>query len=184
MNAGEFFARWRVRLGYFLAILVLWLARPAPRSIVWGTLVGAIGLWIRAYAAGYLHKQELLTVSGPYSYTRNPLYLGSSVLALGAGIATNSWTSGVVLLLYFAIVYSFVMRREERELRQRHGTSFDEYARRVPLFFPRLFPAKPPSASPGAFSFSQYKKNHEYEAAIGFLFLLVVLLMIWKLRLP
>ena len=128
--------------------------------------------------------QEVLTVTGPYARTRNPLYLGSSLLALGAGMATNSWTSGVVLLLYFAVVYSFVMRREEHELRQQHGASFDAYARTVPLFFPRLIPANSRLASPGAYSFAQYKKNHEFEAAIGFLSILTVLLLTWKLRLP
>src|SRR5262245_44960261 len=115
-KAAAVFARWRVRLGYVLAIFVLWFARPTPRSIVIGALVGTVGLLIRAYAAGYLHKQSVLTVTGPYAYTRNPLYLGSSVLALGAGIATRSWVSAAILAAYFVLVYGVVMRREEQEL--------------------------------------------------------------------
>src|SRR5205814_2447316 len=128
VNAAAFFARWRVRLGYPLAVLVLWLARPSRGSILVGALLGAIGLCIRAYAAGHLHKQEVLTVTGPYAYTRNPLYLGSAILALGAGIATRSWLSGLILIVYFAVFYSIVMQREASEIRLRHGTSFVLYA--------------------------------------------------------
>src|SRR5438309_1588572 len=136
--AGNFFVRWRVRLGYPLAIAVLYLSRPTPRSIFLGAMVGVIGLWLRAYAAGHLHKQEVLTVTGPYAFTRNPLYLGSFILLVGAAIAAHSWWSALVLFAYFALFYSFVMRREERELFQRHGEAFQTYARSVPLFFPRF----------------------------------------------
>src|SRR6202795_4585930 len=127
-GAGHFFVRWRVRLGYPLAIAVLYFSRPTPLSILLGALTGVIGLWVRAYAAGYLHKQEVLTVSGPYAYTRNPLYLGSAILALGTGIATRSWISALILGVYFTVFYSVVMRREEDELRPRHITNFDRYA--------------------------------------------------------
>lgn len=181
-SVGAFFARWRVRLGYPLAILVLWFARPTPRSILWGVPIGLLGLFIRARSAGHLHKQEVLTVTGPYAYTRNPLYLGSSFLALAAAVAAHSWISTVILCLYFALFYSIVMRREEAELRRQHAALFEEYARSVPLFFPRLTPAKLSFGGSASFSFAQYKKNHEYQAAIGFLLLLLVLLLIWWLR--
>jgi protein-S-isoprenylcysteine O-methyltransferase Ste14 len=179
---GEFFMRWRVRLGYPLAAAVLWFSRPAPRNILFGALVGACGLLIRGYAAGYLHKQEVLTVTGPYAYTRNPLYLGSASLAVGAAIAMHSWISASLLLLYFAVFYSMVMRHEEKELRLKHGAAFEEYARGVPLFLPRLRPAKFAAGSPGTFSFAQYKENHEWQAAFGFLFLIVALVLIWYVR--
>lgn len=182
MNAAAFFALWRVRLGYPLAIVVLWLARPSPKSILAGAAVGALGLWVRALAAGHLHKQEVLTTTGPYAYTRNPLYLGSFILIIGAAIAAHSWPSALILFCYFALFYSFVMRREERELYQHHGDAFQTYARTVPLFFPRFTPGKFLTDSPGAFSFAQYKKNREYRAAIGFLLLLLVFVVIWRLR--
>ena len=182
MNAAAFLARWRVRLGYPLAIVVLLLARPNPKSILAGAAIGAIGLWIRARAAGHLHKQEVLTVTGPYAHTRNPLYLGSFILIIGAAVAAHSLPPAVILLCYFALFYSFVMRREERELYHHHGDAFQNYARTVPLFFPRLTPAKISTESPGAFSFAQYKKNREYRATIGFLLLLLVFVVIWRLR--
>jgi protein-S-isoprenylcysteine O-methyltransferase Ste14 len=178
-----FFARWRVRLGYPLAIVVLLLARPTPESIAIGGVVGLIGLWVRALAAGHLHKQEMLTVSGPYAHTRNPLYFGSAILTLGAAVAMNSWTAVALLCGYFALFYSVVMRREEGELRFHHGAAFDEYAKAVPLFFPRVRAAKLGPGAAGAFSIAQYKKNREYRAAIGFLLLLVLCVVEWRLRL-
>jgi protein-S-isoprenylcysteine O-methyltransferase Ste14 len=183
VTALDFFARWRVRLGYLLAVVVLWLARPTPRSILIGAALGIVGLWIRAYAAGYLHKQEVLTVTGPYARTRNPLYVGSSVLTLGAAVAMNSPWAAALLLIYFALVYSFVMRREELELRQKHGPVFAAYAAAVPLFFPRLFIGAKDAANSEGFSWAQYNKNHEYQAAIGFALLLIGLVVIWRLRL-
>jgi protein-S-isoprenylcysteine O-methyltransferase Ste14 len=179
---AAFFARWRVRLGYPLVIAVLFFARPTPRSILAGALAGAIGLWLRAFAAGYLHKQEVLTVTGPYAFTRNPLYLGSAILTIGAGIASRSRISAVILFVYFALFYSIVMRREEKELHLRHGAAFEEYAHAVPLFIPRLSAVKVPQVSAGSFTLAQYKKNHEWQAAVGYLFLLAVLLLIWYLR--
>ncbi len=178
-----FFARWRVRLGYPLAIVVLSLARPTPESIAIGACVGLIGLWVRALAAGHLHKQEMLTVSGPYAYTRNPLYFGSAILTAGAAVAMNSWIVAILLLGYFAVFYSVVMRKEEGELRFHHGAAFDEYAKAVPLFFPRLTAAKLRQGVEHAFSIAQYKKNREYRAAIGFLLLLALLVIDWRLRL-
>jgi hypothetical protein len=181
-SAGGFFVRWRVRLGYPLALIVLWFARPTPQSILFAVPVGLLGLLLRAIAAGHLHKQEVLTVTGPYAYTRNPLYFGSAVLTLGAATAMHSWISAGMLGAYFVLFYSIVMHREEGELRQHHGEAFDRYARTVPLFFPRLRPAEGLPESAGSFSFSQYKKNHEYQAAIGFVLLLALLLLIWWLR--
>ncbi len=181
-SAGAFFAHWRVRLSYPCALLVLWFARPTPRSILGGALIGLFGLLIRAGAAGHLHKQEILTVTGPYAYTRNPLYFGSAILTLSGAIATWSWISAAIVCIYFALFYSIVMRREEAELREHHAAAFEEYARAVPLFFPRITAAKVSFTGSGSFSFAQYKKNHEHQAAVGFLLLLAALLLIWWLR--
>jgi protein-S-isoprenylcysteine O-methyltransferase Ste14 len=180
-KAAAVFARWRVRLGYLVAAVVLWFAHPDPAAVAAGAAIGLVGLAIRGYAAGYLHKQEVLTVSGPYAFTRNPLYFGSSILAVGTAVATKSWISAAVLLVYFAVVYSVVMRREEGELLGRHGAAFEAYARAVPLFFPRFSQVRLAGASPGRFSFAQYRKNHEYQAALGYLLLLAALVVRWRL---
>ena len=182
MNALQTVQRWRVRAGYVLAVVVLLLARPTLYSILLGAAIGFVGLLIRAYAAGFLHKQEVLTVTGPYAYTRNPLYFGSSILALGAAVAIHSLWAAVLLLGYFALVYSLVMRREETELRQKHGTSFEAYAKSVPLFFPRFIASRDLNRARASFSLARYEKNSEYRAAVGFFLFLLVLVIIWRLR--
>ena len=128
--------RWRVRTGYPVAVVYLALANPQPRSILIGAVVVAIGLLIRGASSGYLRKDGELATSGPYALTRNPLYLGSAFLAAGFAIAGGSWWAGLLVVAYFAIFYYAVMRNEEQDLRRRFGAAFDEYAARVPLFFP------------------------------------------------
>ena len=177
-SAGSFFVRYRVRLGYPLAFAVLIVAKPTARSIFYGALIGLVGLAIRAWAAGYLHKQQVLTISGPYAYTRNPLYLGSSILALGVAVALHSWISALLLGAYFIIFYTAVMRKEESELRLQHPATFDWYLKSVPLFFPRLTPAGSDANGRVRFSVAQYVKNHEWQAAAGFTLFLAVLLLI------
>lgn len=181
---GQVFTKWRVRTSYLVAVAVLILAHPSLLSLLLGAAVGIIGLVFRGCAAGYLHKQEQLTTTGPYDRTRNPLYFGSAILTVAAAIAARSILAALVLLGYFALFYSVVMRREEQELREGHGAAFAEYARAVPLFFPRLGWSRSAAPSAGGFSWAQYKRNHEWQASLGFLFLLVMLALIWRLRLP
>ena len=182
MSASEIVQRWRVRGGYVLAVVVLLLARPTLASILLGAVIGCVGLFLRAYAAGFLHKQEVLTVTGPYAYTRNPLYFGSSILALGTAVALHSLWAAVLLLAYFPLVYLVVMRREEAELREKHGASFDAYAESVPLFFPQLTRSRECGGSEASFSLAQYEKNREYRASVGFFLFLLLLAIIWRLR--
>ena len=168
-RSRKFWMRWRVRLGYPVAIVFLVLARPVPHSILIGGFVAALGLLIRGAAAGHLHKDEQLATTGPYSATRNPLYLGSAILAAGFVIAGFSWWAGLIVVLYFAVFYTAVIRNEEADLRKRFGAAFDEYAARVPVFLPRVLPGKangnPPEAT--AIAWPQYRRNREYQALLG-----------------
>lgn len=157
--------RWRVRAGYPVAVLFLVLASPNPRMISIGALVSVLGLFIRGYAAGHLRKDRELATTGPYARTRNPLYLGSAILAAGFMIAGNSIGAALLVALYFSVFYYAVMRNEEADLSKRFGAPFDEYAKRVPLFFPSL--AVRSSGGPTNFSWDQYSRNREYKAAIG-----------------
>lgn len=163
--------RWRVRTGYPVAVLYLLLASPTQHWIAIGAAVAALGLLVRAIAAGHLRKDRELATTGPYARTRNPLYLGSAFLAIGFAIAGHSWWAGSLVLVYFAVFYYAVMRNEERDLRARFGVLYDEYAARVPLFLPNFFDAgfahTSESAPEQAFSWSQYRRNREYKALIG-----------------
>ena len=169
----KFWMKWRVRLGYPLAIIYWVLAKPNPRTIVIGIALAGLGLVIRALAAGHLWKDRELAVTGPYAATRNPLYLGSAFLALGFAVAGNSYWAGGLVILYFAVFYYAVMRNEESDLRERFGVAFEQYAERVPLFFPKFwgttYGATPPvpGAQEKSFSLDQYKRNREYRALIG-----------------
>jgi Phospholipid methyltransferase len=175
--AASFFSRWRVRAGYPLAILFLYLASPTPLAIGIGAAIAAAGLVVRAAAAGHLRKLETLTISGPYAWMRNPLYFGSALLAGGFAVAGHSVWAGLVLVVYFGVFYPVVMKKEEGELRERYGAAFIEYAARVPLFFPRppRSGGQVPASESDGFSWAQYKRNREYQAAFGAILALGVL---------
>jgi hypothetical protein len=163
--AGNWVSRWRVRAGYPLAIVFLLLAHPTAPVLLAGTAVAALGLLVRGAAAGHLHKHEQLAISGPYALTRNPLYFGSALLAAGFVIASASWIPAALVAAYFLAFYPAVMRREETELRARYGAAFEEYARRVPLFWPRF--GRSAERGSARFSWAQYRRNREYQAALG-----------------
>jgi len=137
------------------------------------------GLWLRGYAAGYVKKNRELTMTGPYAHTRNPLYLGSMLIAAGFAVALLSWPVALVLAVGFAAIYVPVIASEERFLRAAFS-GFDAYCRRVPRLIPRLTPA--PAAehqsSSGAFSFSLYLKHREYNAGMGAALLYLSLLFL------
>jgi protein-S-isoprenylcysteine O-methyltransferase Ste14 len=155
--------RIRVPLGFLLAFAYIWLARPTWTSIAVGTLVALPGIALRALASGHVKKNEELTTSGPYAYTRNPLYLGSLVMAVGFAIAARSvWVLVLLLAMFFAI-YLPVIQGEEAYLRAKFPT-FDDYAHNVPRLLPRLTPYQ---RTVGAFSSALYWQHREYNAIVG-----------------
>lgn len=181
MSSAELrWVRWRARLGFPLAVACLWLARPAAGSIVAGAIIAAAGLAVRASAAGHLRKGETVAMSGPYARTRNPLYFGSALLAAGLVAASRSWAVAALVAGYYLAMYPFLMRREERELSARFGEEFDEYARSVPLFWPRLRTGS--GAGGMQFSWKRYAHNREYQTAMGTAALLLGLwiLSVWR----
>jgi protein-S-isoprenylcysteine O-methyltransferase Ste14 len=169
--------RIRVPLGFLFAVLYFWLARPTWRSMALGAIVVLPGLGIRALASGHVRKNESLAASGPYAYTRNPLYLGSLLIGIGFAIAARSWWVGVGLVIMFFAIYLPVMRNEEAFLRQRFP-EFDEYARQVPRLFPRLASASNAGNEVSSgFSLELYLKHREYNALTGALAMMVLLAM-------
>jgi len=166
--------RIRVPLGFAFAVLYFWLARPTWESLAFGAIAIAPGLLIRALASGHVRKNEALATSGPYAYTRNPLYLGSLLIGVGFAMAARSWWVGVVLVVMFFAIYLPVIRGEEEFLRQKFP-EFEEYSRRVPRMLPRIVPAHSADA-PGGFSFELYMKHREYNALIGALAMIAALI--------
>lgn len=165
--------RIRVPLGFLFAVLYFWLARPTWRSIALGLIGIAPGLLIRALASGHVRKNEALATSGPYAYTRNPLYLGSLLMGVGFCVAARSWWVGVALVAMFFAIYIPVIRGEEVFLRGKFP-EFEEYARRVPRMFPRL---TGPGEAAAGFSWELYSKHREWNALLGVVGMMVGLLV-------
>lgn len=121
-------ARWRVTLGFVFAVMVLWLATPTPESLMIGAAIAMAGESIRLWAAGHLEKSKEVTQSGPYRYTRHPLYLGSSLIGIGMAIVANNPIVAAVVIAYLALTLTAAMKSEEAHLRDKFGDAYDAYA--------------------------------------------------------
>ena len=151
-------ARFRVFLGFVFAAIVLWLATPTPQSLMVGALVAAIGESIRIWAAGHLEKSKEVTQSGPYRYTRHPLYLGSSLIGIGVAVMANSWIVAAIVITYLALTLTAAMRSEEAHLREKFGDAYDAYAEKRA---PRV---------DRSFSWRRAIHNREHHTVTGLLF--------------
>lgn len=163
--------RIRVPLSFAFAVVYLWLAMPAWRSLVLGAALAIPGLIVRALASGYVEKNEQLATSGPYAYTRHPLYLGSLMLAAAFAVAARSWWIVLAMAVIVIAIYLPVIRAEEVYLAGRFP-EYSEYAARVPRLLPRWSARTHPN---GKFSSALYWKHREYNAVLGFLGLMAAL---------
>lgn len=161
---ADFVARLRVPSGFLLVAAFAWFANPSARSLAFGPPLSAAGLVLRAWAAGHLAKNQQLITSGPYAYVRNPLYLGTLVVAAGLAIACRSLGLAVLFALAFLFIYLPVIMLEEQHLGELFP-EFEQYAATVPS----LFPYSKPASSGSRFSWALYRKNQEYQALLGFM---------------
>ena len=176
---GAWAARWRVPLGFALSLAYLLLAKPTVPFLAAGAVLALGGLLLRGWAAGHLEKGARLATAGPYAFTRNPLYLGSTLIGAGFALAGRSLVMAAAFMVLLLLVYGPVMRREEKFLRDRFGEAYRRYEARVPLFVPRRVR---PVVTAERFQWLRYKKNHEYEAALGYaggLLLLLLKMTLW-----
>lgn len=171
----QFAKRVRVPLGFVVAGIFLWLARPTVESLSASLLLVASGVWLRAYASGYVKKNAELATTGPYAHTRNPLYLGSMMIAFGFAGAAASWLLLALLALLFLAIYLPTIRGEEAYLRE-HFPEFTAYAARVPRLLPRLR-AAPVDSRASAFSKALYLQHREYNCLLGATAIYVALLI-------
>jgi len=169
--------RIRVPLGFLFAAFYFWRAKPDWLSLGIGAAVAALGVWVRAMASGHVKKNEELAMTGPYAYCRNPLYLGSIIIAAGFAIAARDvWVAAGILLLFVAI-YVPVIRSEEEFLRARFS-QYADYERRVPRLLPRTVWLRGYAAG---FSRELYLQHREYNALTGAAAMLAALVvrMLW-----
>lgn len=158
-------ARLRVPLGFVFGALVLGLAQPTPRSLAVGAAIALVGELVRIWAAGHLEKGREVTASGPYRFTRHPLYVGSTIIGIGLAVGAASLVVAIIVLSYLAVTLIAATRTEEAHLTEKFGAAYPEYR------------AGRTSVN-RAFSLERAMKNREYRAAIGVL--LVLVFLVWK----
>jgi protein-S-isoprenylcysteine O-methyltransferase Ste14 len=169
--------RLRLPLGFLLAALYLVFARPTPRALLVGGLIAFVGVLVRAWASGHIMKNDRLATSGPYAYTRNPLYFGSFLIACGFAVAAH-WALLFLVALFFVLIYAPTMAREKANIHGRFPAAYPEFAQNVPPFFPRLTAWRGSGASDGgSFSSALYMKHGEWKAALGYLGAMIFLLL-------
>ena len=155
--------RIRVPLGFLFAAFYLWQAHPSWTSTATGVAVACIGLLIRALASGQVKKDRELTMTGPYAYVRNPLYLGSILLGIGFAIASRDIWIGLFLVLYFVVVYVPVIRGEQNYLRSQFP-GYADYTRQVPSLVPHVLWF---GGVTNGFSRELYFRHREYNSLLG-----------------
>jgi len=176
---GKIAQRVRVPLGTVLGLIFLVLMHPSFRSLWIGGTVALAGAALRVWAAGHIDKGKVLAQSGPYALTRNPLYLGSFLMAIGIVLAGQAYWLLIPFGLFFLGVYYPVMKAEEVELLQGYGHEFVHYASRVPLFVPKLRAGTDPRS---IFLWARVLKNREHRTFAGLLLTVAFLLVISMIR--
>jgi protein-S-isoprenylcysteine O-methyltransferase Ste14 len=161
---ADLVARLRVASGFVLVLAFAWFSRPDFRSLALGLPVSLAGLLLRAWATGHLEKNIRLAEDGPYAYVRNPLYLGTLLVAAGFVIASRRWLLAGLFAAVFVLIYLPVIELEEQHL-SKLFSNFAAYSKRVPSLAPTLWPVK----SGVRFQWSLYVRNQEYQALLGFL---------------
>lgn len=157
--------RWRVRVTMIFVILAVVLAKPKLSAIIAGVGLTLIGLLFRAWASGHLEKEKKLTTSGPYRYTRNPLYFGNLLMGLGVVIGSQSWWILGCAFIIFGIFYTVIIQTERKKMEDLFPSEYAEYKKHVPLFFPSFFSTLPRQNV--RFKGLLFKKNRELRAIIG-----------------
>jgi len=173
---ADLVARLRVPSGFLIVVVFAWFSQPTASSMAGGIPVSLAGLALRAWAAGCLAKNESLATGGPYAYTRNPLYVGTLLVAAGLALAARSVWLAALFAAVFLLVYLPVIQNEEQHLRKIFP-DYAAYARRVPALWPRLTTESHKSSN--LFRASLYLRNQEYNAGLGFL--AGMLFLLWKM---
>ncbi len=170
---ADFVQRLRVAGGFLLLLALAFLAYPSARSLIVGLPVSLLGLLLRGWAAGHLAKDRELATSGPYSFLRNPLYIGTATVAFGIALGSRSIWLDVIFAAVFLLVYLPAIELEEQHLREIFP-DYGLYASRVHRFLPlgkHAFAAR-------RFSWALYRKNEEWKALLGWL--VAAAWLIWR----
>ncbi len=157
--------RWRVRASFFCLVLAIILSRPTLYSFLGGMGLCLLALILRTWASGHIMKEKELAISGPYQFTRNPLYLANFIIGTSVVVASYSWWVLGIFIAYFLIFYSVALKREREKMKELFPSEYEKYKNRVPFFLPSLKNSS--SSNKNKFSWRTYKKNKEYRALFG-----------------
>jgi len=153
--------------------IVIALARPRPWSLVGGLALGLLGEALRIWASGHIEKTRVLATGGPYAHTRNPLYLGSTLMAAGIVLASASPWAALAGAVYFLAFYPSAIRGEAAFLASRFPDTFAPWAREVPAFVPRLTPG---GSRASRFAWARVGLNREWRTLMA---VPLALLLLW-----
>jgi protein-S-isoprenylcysteine O-methyltransferase Ste14 len=173
-NYKKFSKRWRMPLGFLLALVYVLLARPVPERLIAGLALAFLGLLLRAWAAGHIEKNSQLAIAGPYAFVRNPLYLGSFLIALGFAVACQ-WIFVFLVVGFFILIYAPNIEQERLTMTSLFPDEYPAYAANVPPFVPRISPWKPAPTTDThthtgtGFSPQRYMRHSEWKAALGYI---------------
>jgi protein-S-isoprenylcysteine O-methyltransferase Ste14 len=162
-NLLRFLARRRVMIGFLAGLAAIWLSRPTRQTVLIGAVIAVLGEAIRVWAAGHLEKGREVTMSGPYRFTRHPLYLGSTIIGVGLAVASSSLIVAVLVALYLAVTLGAAIATEEAHLTEKFGAAYPAYR------------DGRASGERRRFSAARAMKNREYRAVIGLLAVLALL---------
>ncbi len=157
--------RWRVRVGFVCILIAIVLSRPTLISLLAGVGICILGLLLRTWASGHLRKEKELTCSGPYRFTRNPLYLANLIIGISVVVASNSWWMVCIFVVYFLVFYSVILISEREKMKALFPDEYEEFKKNVPFFFPMLGRTCPSNGN--KFRMEIYKRNREYRALLG-----------------
>jgi protein-S-isoprenylcysteine O-methyltransferase Ste14 len=172
-------SRHRVPAGWLVGLVVAFFAQPTPQSLFLGLPLACVGELLRIWASGHIEKTKRLATGGPYAHSRNPLYLGSLLMALGVAIACASPWAALAVAAYFAAFYPSVMREEAAFLAGKFPPEYSAWAAAVPLFWPRLSPAGPRASR---FDWAQVRSNREWRTALALPLVVALLVALPHLR--
>ena len=176
----EILNRWRVRTGFVCLILAILLSRPTLLSLLLGVGICFLGLLLSTWASGHLRKEKELTCSGPYRFTRNPLYLANLIIGISVVVASWTWWVVGIFFVYFLVFYPVVLMREKEKMQAKFPEDYEKFKKEVPFFFPFFGRTCLPNGN--RFRKDIYKKNREYRAlfgAVAFWFFMTVKMIIF-----
>ncbi|HEY6011084.1 MAG TPA: methyltransferase [Nitrospirota bacterium] len=165
-------------LAAIVGIAIFWLAKDRMLSSRWflpGAALTIGGEWLRLWAAGHLRKNKQLTTTGPYSYVKTPLYIGTLLITLGySAMAMEKWIMIGGFVWFFIYYAPYKKKQENQKLINSFGDAWTVYDRAVPDYLPRLTPY--PDRGTNRWNWEVVKENSEHETAaavfVGFAVLL------------